>query len=160
MYTTCSISKELSDLGCMSLNMLEKSIGNDVKHSFFKDSIAFICVKPYQFHSLLPSISTWLRQSEGLVISVMAGITYEKLSRAIKPLCPGVTIIRSLPNIATEVGKGVWPYCSSDKIDTAEIDKLLSKISFAPCISEQFMDVVCALTGSGVAFVSFCSHSI
>lgn len=127
------------------------------KCTFFKDSIAFICVKPQQFAGLLPSLSTWLRTSEGVIISVMAGVTCDKLTAAITPHCPHTQIIRSLPNMAVSVGQGVWTWTAAkndDRLECEKIKSLLSKVSYAPNVPEDYMDITCALSGSGIAFVS------
>ncbi|XP_074599628.1 uncharacterized protein LOC141853989 [Brevipalpus obovatus] len=115
--------------------------------------IAFICVKPGQFSSIVkPMISCLQKYSGGCIISVMAGVTLQTLKGAFDSLVK-FSIVRTIPNLAVEFGKGVWAWTSAKESDGDDIIDILGLVSFAPFVEEKDIDTVCALSGSGIAYL-------
>lgn len=136
--------------------------------------IILICVKPQVFLSnIYKDICNWLRSDKKanfFVISVMAGITLQKLSNLLNE-----NVIRMMPNVACETGNGsvlVTSYDSFeqfqiklnknyDEIETIdELKKkikltviLCSKLGYCLEINESAFDVAAAISGSGPAFI-------
>ena len=105
------------------------------------------------------SVSQSLGKNEPLVVvSVMAGITINQLKEQLSSsLTEGeVKYVRLLPNTATTVGAGICGLSieGSDQSLKDFLTKLLTPIGLCEFVSEQQMNAVCGLGGSGIAFVS------
>jgi pyrroline-5-carboxylate reductase len=110
-----------------------------------KFGIALLAVKPQIFAELAGDFETLLAPN-ALVISILAGTRIETLQAKL----PGRKIIRLMPNLAAALGKsplGLFPWQDG-------LDELLAPLGNAFWLnSEEQMDAVTALTGSGPAFV-------
>jgi len=125
----------------------------DAQEVVDKSEIIILAIKPQSFYN-------WqdIPNMDGkLVISVMAGVSIDKLisvSRSKK-------IIRTMPNLAIQVNKGVTGWIVSDKVgedDKDRVKKLLSLMGVEIEVSsEDQLDKLSAISGSGPAyFYYFC----
>jgi pyrroline-5-carboxylate reductase len=121
---------------------LPTGVGTTTDRQF---SIALLAIKPQMFAELSADFEALLAP-DALVISILAGTQIEALQAKL----PGRPIIRLMPNLAAALGKsplGLFP-----KHDGLE--QLLAPLGKAFWLdSEQQMDAVTALAGSGPAFV-------
>jgi pyrroline-5-carboxylate reductase len=108
-------------------------------------NIALLAIKPQIFAELAGNFETLLTP-DALVISILAGTRIETLQAKL----PGRTIIRLMPNLAAALGKsplGLFPRQNG-------LDELFAPLGNAFWLdSEEQMDAVTALAGSGPAFV-------
>jgi pyrroline-5-carboxylate reductase len=111
--------------------------------------IALLAIKPQLFPELAPDIERLLAP-EAQVISILAGTRIDTLQAGL----PGRTIVRLMPNLAAALGKSPLGLCAPAAIDQQSLSEMLKPLGtcfwFA---SEDQMDAVTALAGSGPAFV-------
>ncbi len=124
------------------------SLAHLVEHS----DLLLICVRPNQVEGVLKEIGDF-PCNEKMFISVAAGVPISFIQ---KQLSPKAQVARAMPNVASEVGEGMTLLsfakgASMDFQSMAEI--LFGAFGRAMKIPETFMDVGCALAGSGPAFV-------
>lgn len=109
-----------------------------------------IAVKPQNFIDLFDEIKDFA--SKKLIISIMAGIKISAISKKSN----SKRIIRVMPNTPAIVNKGISAYAVSEKINEADIaiaEKILNCVGSSVQVSEDLMDAVTALSGSGPAYV-------
>ena len=88
-----------------------------------------------------------------LFVSIAAGIPTARLEAA---LPEGARVVRVMPNTPLMVGQGASAVCGSASAtseDVAFVESLFACMGSACIVSEQDMDAVCALSGSGPAYV-------
>lgn len=74
--------------------------------------VIFIGVKPQDFKTWKP----FEVHKRKLVVSVMAGISVQKLKRVF----PGCTIVRAMPNLGGQVGESMTAWFTKNKLTTSE----------------------------------------
>jgi pyrroline-5-carboxylate reductase len=112
-------------------------------------AIALLAVKPQMISALAGDIQQMLA-ANALVISILAGTRIQMLEQ----LLPECAIVRLMPNLAAALGKSPLGLWTNADIDHADIDALLAPLGSPFWLaSEQQMDAVTALAGSGPAFV-------
>ena len=116
--------------------------------------IIFICTKPFIIKDVLEEIKNNLTP-EKLVVSIAAGISLNILETSLKE---NQRIIRVMPNTPALVGQGAFAL-SKGQFATVEdmeiIKNLLSDIGTVIQQTEDKMDIITALSGSGPAFYYF-----
>ena len=88
-----------------------------------------------------------------LIVTMAAGVKCEQIQSWLGEKVP---VMRIMPNTPVEVGAGAIPYCLKDVDDKklmAPVVSAFEKYAVVTEIDEQQMDAVCALSGSGPAFV-------
>ena len=114
--------------------------------------IIFIATKPTQVINVLAEIAPKLSNNK-LIISIAAGVTLKTLE---SNLPTNTKVITVMPNTPALVGAGMsaitkGKYATNE--DITYVENLLSSIGKCVVIdSEQLMDVVTAISGSGPAF--------
>ena len=141
----------------------------DEKHSFgidavnfftepnpkiFESDILILAVKPQDFKKLASEIKTFLNP-EHVVLSVMAGISIEAMQKEL-----GVAkIVRSMPNIPTQIGEGMTVFCASNVVDRKElfiVQNLINTTGKSIYIErEEMLNAATAVSGSGLAYVFY-----
>lgn len=114
--------------------------------------IVFLCIKPQDFYLLKPVYAK--AGKKPVVISIMAGVNIAN----IKKIITGTRIVRIMPNLPLQIGRGVigW-YLKKAEFKPKEL-KLLDKIfsSFGMSVylkKEKKVDAITAISGSGPAYV-------
>lgn len=121
------------------------------------DCIVLAC-KPQQLAELPASLSKF--SSDKLVLSILAGITLQKLSSIAGE---ARAIVRVMPNTPAQIGKGISAYATSvtlSKEDALTTRKILSAMGDYLQVSEDKMDIVTALSGSGPAYLFELTHAL
>lgn len=119
-----------------------------------QSDILFLCVRPSQADEVLGEMTRIGVQGKKIV-SILAG---KKIGYLQQYLGPETQILRTMPNIACEVGKGMsvlaqGPGLSVDFI--SQMHLFFKSMGDAIEIPESLMDVACALAGSGPGFVLY-----
>ena len=130
-------------LGCAS-----GSAGEIAKSSRF----VFLGVKPQMLDGVAQSLSAPIAASEGVFVSMLAGVQLERLERT---LGADKKIIRILPNTPCAVGQGVVLYCANARVtddDIAAFCALMADAGIVDPVPEHLIDAGCAITGCGPAF--------
>lgn len=116
-----------------------------------RSNLLLICVRPNQaefaFKDLVKA-GIDLR----MVVSVMAGIKIATIQK----LSPRIEVARAMPNIASEISKGMTllSFCTNPSLEFRScVHLLFSALGNIAEIAESQMDVGSAIAGSGPAFV-------
>ena len=121
---------------------------NDNKRLVSSCDIIFLSVKPQTAADALKNIDF----TDKIVISIMAGLTLDKLSG----ICfNAAKIVRVMPNLCAQVGKSVNAYTviGLSQTEKEDIEALLNTFGAAYNIDEKFFDTVTGITGSAPAYV-------
>ncbi len=122
---------------------------------YVKDAdLIVLAVKPQDVHLLFEAIKPYI-DTEQVVLSIMAGIPLKSISEGI-----GVTkVVRAMPNLPAQIGKGMTVFTSSDmvtRIELVMVQNLLNATGKAIYIDDENMiDAATAVSGSGPAYVFY-----
>ncbi len=132
----------LSTLGVVS-NELGPAIG--------ESDLVIIAVKPQDFGNVAPALAQIIKP-EQVVLSIMAGITMERLQRSLGH----VNVVRAMPNSPAQIGMGITAYATATELSmhqTLMVEQLLNSTGRALHLADETMlDAVTALSGSGPAY--------
>ncbi|MFA6391123.1 MAG: pyrroline-5-carboxylate reductase [Patescibacteria group bacterium] len=126
-------------------------VESDLGNAIAKSEIIFLAIKPQQYKSLTGQLAGKFKDNQ-LVISIMAGVTYNSLARHLAY----TNIVRTMPNLAAKVGSSITAWyapekCAKNNINT--IKNLLSVIGTSMQVkNESMLDKVTAISGSGPAY--------
>ncbi|RWS12279.1 pyrroline-5-carboxylate reductase 3-like protein [Dinothrombium tinctorium] len=149
-----------AEMGCMVTNCNEDLLpGNK-----FSCTVIFLCVKPSVAKkcSKTNPFLVYNGNEPLIIISVLAGVTLKKLYQVIcdrsfnEDLKMGkIYIYRIMPNTACSVGKGICGICHCLLGDTFDesVKSLLSMISYCEFVTEEQLNAIAGVGGSGIAFV-------
>ncbi len=117
--------------------------------------VVIVSVRPEQF----PSLQVKVRDS-CLLISVMAGVPVVALTQRTQ----AVRVVRAMPNAAASIGRSYTPFCANAVV-TAEERRFVRKLfeavgSCGEVRSEDELDYMTGLTGSGPAFVALLAEAM
>ncbi len=116
--------------------------------------VVFLAVKPQIFSAIAQELGEVIEiGKKPLIISILAGVPLKQLEAAF----PGLPIIRAMPNTPATVGAGITAICCGayTKIQHTEVaKKLLASVGEVTEVSENLMDAVTGLSGSGPAYVA------
>lgn len=114
--------------------------------------VLVLAIKPQQFKDAAAGVKPFVGP-DTLVLSVMAGVTIDSLTREIG----ASRVIRCVPNTPGQIGQGVTAYvasaaCGAD--DRQMVEQLLEPLGSIEALSaERLLDAVTAVSGSGPAYV-------
>lgn len=132
----------------------KENFSTSVSNELFNVDIIIVAVKPQDFIQLSEQIKTFLNQ-EHLILSVMAGISIEKIQNELNL----GKVVRSMPNISTQIGQGVTVFSASTEIDRKElfiIQNLINTTGKSLYVSdEKMLNPATAISGSGPAYVYY-----
>ncbi len=124
---------------------------------FAEADVVFLCLKPQVFSKISPMLRSALTSSEKnpIIVSIMAGVTIEALREALTPSKDNLYIVRTMPNIAVIAKKGVVAIAADGVEDSIlqTVEFMFSQCATTFRVSENQMDAVTGLSGSGPAFV-------
>lgn len=115
-----------------------------------KADVIFLAVKPQSVASLVETLPE--RKSDVLIISICAGINILKLRQYFGT----GRIVRVMPNTPLMVGRGVSCYAlgsESDESAATLTEKIFTTLGKAWRVSEDLLDAVTAISGSGPAYM-------
>lgn len=152
-----------SDILILNKSEIEKKkiFGIDKENFFtipcaniFESDIIILAVKPQDFKQLAVEIKPFLN-SEHVILSVMAGISISAMQKEL-----GIPkIVRSMPNIPTQIGEGMTVFCASNAVDRKElfiIQNLINTTGKSIYIEkEEMLNAATAVSGSGPAYVFY-----
>lgn len=116
--------------------------------------IVILSVKPQDFKSLSVNLQSFVSDKQ-VLLSVMAGVKIETIEKQIQ--CS--KIVRSMPNIATQIGMGMTVFSASSAIDRKElfiVQNLINTTGKSVYVEdEKLIDAATAVSGSGPAYVFY-----
>ena len=117
-----------------------------------------LAVKPQVMMEVLESISSLPAFSAGaagpLFVSIAAGLPTTRIGTA---LAQGTPLVRVMPNMPLMVASGASGVCGGQNADEGQVRfvaSLFGCLGRAVVVDEAQMDAVCALSGSGPAYVA------
>ena len=120
--------------------------------------IVILAVKPQVIVEIAQRIaaeSPLARQAmPPLYVSIAAGVETSSLERA---LGAKSRVVRVMPNMPLQVGCGAAAVCAGSRAtedDVRAIEGLFSALGYSCAVEEADMDAVCAVSGSGPAYVA------
>lgn len=123
-------------------------------------AVAVVAVKPQIVAEALPALKG-LAGGETLFLSIAAGATLGKLERLLGRPTP---VIRSIPNTPAAIGKGVTAFVGNGGVTAGHerlAESLLNVVGEALKLpSEDLMDAVTAVSGSGPAYVFLLTEAL
>ncbi len=145
----------------------EGAVAGILKENTYNEPGAFIdgcdviilAVKPQDFQGLADAIKPFLK-SRQIVVSIMAGITISRIQDSL-----GIEkIIRSMPNLPSQVGMGLTVFTSSEAITKEELFAVQNLINSTGksiyAEKESMIDAATAVSGSGPAYVYYFMNSM
>ncbi len=144
-------------VGKAQLKGKKVKVTDDNESAATASDVIILSVKPGDAHTVLRQIGHVVEGK--LVISLMAAITARNIERAL----PGARVVRAMPNIAALVGEAITAYSegsTATRHDIATVESLLSTFGETIHVTEQMMDAVTALSGSGPAYIALLIESM
>jgi len=124
-----------------------------------ESDLIVLAVKPQAFKDLAIEIKDYI-SDEQVVLSIMAGVSITTIQQALKV----VKVIRAMPNIAAQIGKGMSVFTSSEavtRIELVTVQNLLETTGKNLYVTnEDLIDAGTAVSGSGPAYVLFFMEAI
>ncbi|GGK52379.1 MULTISPECIES: pyrroline-5-carboxylate reductase [Flavobacteriaceae] len=132
---------------------------NDLEDCLPKADIVFIAVKPYHSDALFEKMKSKIHNQQ-LFVSLMAGVTIESIQEKLETK----KVIRTMPNLPAQVGKGVTSYTESKEVSRVEllmVRNLLDTTGASIHVAtEKFIDASTGISGSGPAYVFYFMQSM
>lgn len=143
-------------------NKLEANAAKDISTLLTECSYIFLAVKPNCIHSVVEQISSLAQGKPPVIISIAAGVKLEKIRKQIESSAFETTpfFIRLMPNLPASVEQGMIALAVEE--ENANNSNYSKHIDFVKTIltysgkveqvSENLMDAVTAISGSGPAY--------
>ena len=124
-----------------------------------KADIIFVAVKPYHSEDLFAEMKSMVN-NEQVFISIMAGVSIKFMQESL-----GVTkVVRAMPNLPAQVGKGVTSYTASEEVSRLElltVENLLNTTGKTVRLdTENDIDASTGISGSGPAYIFYFMQSM
>ncbi|MTI19029.1 pyrroline-5-carboxylate reductase [Rhodobacteraceae bacterium RKSG542] len=138
--------------------MSEFLSSNDIRHLTASDDsvnaqMIIVAIKPQMMAAVLPDVAKMAGKGT-LILSIAAGTSIDTFQQYFGAGC---VVVRAMPNTPAQVGRGVTAAFATDNISAEQrglVALLLSSVgAFAWVDSEQQIDFVTAVSGSGPAYV-------
>ena len=131
----------------------------DLSDCLPKADIVFLAVKPYHAEELMAELKPMMHKDQ-IVISIMAGVTIQSMKDGL-----GITkVVRAMPNLPAQVGKGLTSFTASDEVSRLElstVEKLLDTTGKSVRLdTENDVDASTGISGSGPAYVFYFMQSM
>jgi pyrroline-5-carboxylate reductase len=114
--------------------------------------ILILAVKPFLMQNVLAGLSGAL-SGEQLVISIAAGVTTSSIESALEAVVPVVRVMPNTPCLLGEGASGIAPGKHATPEQLALASEVLSSCGKVVQVTEDKLDAVTGLSGSGPAYV-------
>lgn len=113
--------------------------------------LIIVAVKPQDFNYFAENL-LFTFPEKSIVLSIMAGISIEKIQHALKHKL----VVRAMPNSPTLIGMGITGYTAAEGISfnqLIQVERLINSTGRSVYLEEEhLLDSVTALSGSGPAY--------
>ena len=110
--------------------------------------VILLAIKPQDFESFALDHRSSFRPGQG-VISILAGLTTEKIGKA---LGKNAVIVRAMPNLGAKAGESMTALCGKNKKWLSFSAALFAGCGEVATLPEKMFDLVTAVSGSGPAY--------
>ena len=132
---------------------------DDLEECLPKADVVFLAVKPYHCSGLFEEIKSLMNRDQ-IVVSIMAGVTIKTIHEGLELK----KIVRAMPNLPAQVGKGVTSYTASPDVSRIEllmVRNLLDTTGESIKVeNETYIDASTGISGSGPAYVFYFMQSM
>jgi len=122
------------------------------KEAVEQAEIVLLCVKPQVMDVVLADIAA-VADSSKLVISIAAGITIERIEKALSSNPRVIRVMPNTPALVLSGAAGLAKGSSATNEDMELAQEIFSAVGRAVVVDEKLMDAVTGLSGSGPAYV-------
>ena len=135
-----------------SKNLAEKhsfNMANSIAELLNSTNTILLAVKPFKFEEVISEIKN--NYNNQLIMSILAGVKIEKYLSKIE----NIKIIRIMPNTPALVNLGMSAVCPSGNVSEEELNfalDFMKNCGEVITVSEDKMDIITALSGSGPAY--------
>lgn len=130
-----------------------------LEHCLPKADLVFIAVKPFHSEDLFKIMKPMLNDQQ-IFVSLMAGVTIDTIQQQLDKK----KVVRTMPNLPAQVGKGVTSYTASKEVSKVEllmVRNLIDTTGTSIHVStENFIDASTGISGSGPAYVFYFMQSM
>jgi pyrroline-5-carboxylate reductase len=115
--------------------------------------VLLLAIKPQVFQSVVDALMPPAAASEQLVISILAGVSIQKLEAAF----PGQPVIRTMPNTPATIGAGMTAIAPGHQANPSHVQiaqQIFAAVGEVVEVPESMMDAVTGLSGSGPGYVA------
>lgn len=132
---------------------------DDLEKCLPKADVVFIAVKPYHAEALMRDMKPHVAEGQ-IFISIMAGVTIGAIQEGL-----GVEkVVRAMPNLPAQVGKGLTSFTAADEVSRLElstIENLLDTTGRSVRLdTENDIDASTGISGSGPAYIFYFMQSM
>ena len=132
---------------------------DQLKDCLPKADIVFIAVKPYHIEGLFDEMKPLISNRQ-MFVSLMAGVKIETIVDGL-----GATkVVRTMPNLPAQIGKGVTSYTESKNVSRLELIMVRNFLDMTGnsihVENENFIDASTGISGSGPAYVFYFMQSM
>ncbi|MES2811335.1 MAG: pyrroline-5-carboxylate reductase [Bacteroidota bacterium] len=125
-----------------------------VSQQINESDIVLLAIKPQDFHTVSEDLKKYVSKHQ-ILFSVMAGVSIDKIKTTL-----GVEkVVRSMPNLGTQVGLGMSVFSASvetDRKDLFIIQNLINTTGKSIYVEEEsLINPATAVSGSGPAYVFY-----
>lgn len=124
----------------------------DNRQAVKESDVIVLAVKPQVMPEVLEEMAPVL-DGEKLVISIAAGITLQTLQRALGDSRRVVRVMPNTPALVLAGAAGISPGPAATPQDIVLVERIFNAVGRAVVVSDEMMDVVTGLSGSGPAFI-------
>jgi pyrroline-5-carboxylate reductase len=121
--------------------------------------LVFLAVKPYHCEALFKEMKPLVNQ-EQIIVSLMAGVTIDTIQTGLNLK----KVVRTMPNLPAQVGKGVTAYTAAKGITRLEIITIRNLLDTTGesirVDTEKLIDASTGISGSGPAYVFYFMQSM
>ena len=120
--------------------------------------VLVVAVKPKDVEHLLDQIADLVKVDQ-VVVSLVAGVPLAVFENRLD----GVAVVRSMPNTPAAVDEGMTAYCGGTHADAdalALADMVLAAVGETIKLSEDLLDAVTAVSGTGPAYVFLLAEAL
>ena len=144
----------------VSLSRIEHfDVYDNIEECLPDADVVFLAVKPFHIDGLFEEIKPLVNKDQ-IFVSIMAGVTIKKIQDGL-----GVPkVVRAMPNLPAQVGKGVTSYTEAKEVSRVEllmIRNLLDTTGESIHVeTENYIDASTGISGSGPAYVFYFMQSM
>jgi len=113
-----------------------------------KADVVLLAMKPQDFSDFAFTYRSLFRPGQS-VISILAGMTTEKIAKA---LGKNVAVVRAMPNLGAKAGQSMTVICGKSKTGLSFAEGLFAGCGEVVTLPEKRLDLVTAVSGSGPAY--------
>jgi pyrroline-5-carboxylate reductase len=130
-------------------------VTSDNEEAIKNAGIVLLAVKPWMAEKIIHEIKPGLNYEEQIIVSIMAGVTFEQLNQYLerKDQAPPA-LFRLIPNTAIDVQSSMTFIAAQNvaQAQTGLIVRLFNELGDTLLIEEQLMGACTALSSCGIAF--------